>query len=422
MNILILSQYWYPENGVPQRRWTWLTEILRDAGHRVTVIAPPPHYPYGTLQKDWTPTDAEVGPSGEWIIRSSFRPYSPSLTSRVIDQVQVTASSLAKALTKLNSSPYGKPDLVIGTVPALPTANLAALVAKRYSVPYIIDLRDAWPDLLDQTRHWNEARLTRSRREKIVTSNIGRAGLKTVAWTTTRVLRGASGIIVTADTLRERLADQGNTPKLGTDAIVTVRNVFPSLPVTLDENSFEDEGLNVLYAGTLGRAQHLDNALQALAILAEKGLNVNLRFVGGGAGKDSLVARAQRDNLPVEFVNRQPLHGLTAHLNWADTALVHLTHWEPLSWTVPSKTYELIETGLHITGVVTGEAADLITGLHAGHVVAPSRPDLLADLWERLLLNKSELAVPVSAREWVEHERSTVARANLTTLIEQVTS
>ena len=42
MRILLVTQYWYPENGVPQRRWSWLAKILIDAGHEVCVVAPPP--------------------------------------------------------------------------------------------------------------------------------------------------------------------------------------------------------------------------------------------------------------------------------------------------------------------------------------------------------------------------------------------
>lgn len=44
VGILIVSQYWYLENGVPQRKWMWLTKILVDAGHEMSGIALLPHY------------------------------------------------------------------------------------------------------------------------------------------------------------------------------------------------------------------------------------------------------------------------------------------------------------------------------------------------------------------------------------------
>ena len=48
------------------------------------------------------------------------------------------------------------PELIIGTVPSIPTAFVAYLLSRVYGKPYVIDLRDAWPDLLDQSGKWND--------------------------------------------------------------------------------------------------------------------------------------------------------------------------------------------------------------------------------------------------------------------------
>src|SRR5699024_12377064 len=46
MRIVLLSHYYYPEVGAPQRRWRILVDHLRAAGHDVITVAPHPHYPY----------------------------------------------------------------------------------------------------------------------------------------------------------------------------------------------------------------------------------------------------------------------------------------------------------------------------------------------------------------------------------------
>ena len=62
-----------------------------------------------------------------------------------------------------------RPDVVIGTVPAIPTALSTLALAKARRVPYIIDLRGAWPDLLNYTHRWNESvASTPSLREQIL--------------------------------------------------------------------------------------------------------------------------------------------------------------------------------------------------------------------------------------------------------------
>lgn len=50
---------------------------------------------------------------------------------------------------------YYEPDLIIGSVPALPTAVVTYLASKRFKAPYVIDLRDAWPDLISEHGRWN---------------------------------------------------------------------------------------------------------------------------------------------------------------------------------------------------------------------------------------------------------------------------
>ena len=49
MRILLLSHYWAPEVGAPQRRWNRLAEALISRGHELAVLAPAPHYPGGRL-------------------------------------------------------------------------------------------------------------------------------------------------------------------------------------------------------------------------------------------------------------------------------------------------------------------------------------------------------------------------------------
>lgn len=65
---------------------------------------------------------------------------------------------------------------------------------------------------------------------------------------------------------------------------------------------------------------------------------------------------------------------------WADTALVHLTDWEPLDKAVSSKTYELMSVGIHISGVVKSETARIIKLFEAGDTVSPENPHELAEL------------------------------------------
>lgn len=426
MKILVLSQYWAPENGVPQRRWSWLTQILVDHGHEVTVIAPPPHYLRDTSMKEWWAQGAllgtgkaEQGESGEKIVRSGYYPSGSSLTSRALNQAAVAASMLLIGALKRGALRGYSPDLIIGTVPALPVSATTALLSRRWGVPYIIDLRDAWPELLHESKDWNAATGERSLRERV----LSRGPLQIVIGATEKVmdqaLAHAHGIITTSSYLGEQLKQKyAQTPD---KPIRTVRNVFPPRTQPMREPHLEHapDSLNVLYAGTIGRAQKLENALRAAHIAKERGYTINLRFIGEGAGWVSLRSTAEELGLGANIQHRVPAEDLAESYQWADTALVHLAKWEPLKSTVPSKTYELMTMGIHISAVVAGETGELVETLQAGEVVEPENPEALAEMWIRLIRNQLASCVSENGANWVVEQRDYVAPRELLSIIEE---
>lgn len=432
MRILVLSQYWSPENGVPQRRWSWLTGLLVAAGHQVTVVAPVPHY---LAHHSWgqclalnlralRASTSEQGPSGETIVRSGFLPAGRSLTGRIANQAGVAVGMCATSL-RLLACRRTSVDVVIATVPALPTAVLARLVAGVARVPYIIDLRDAWPDLLREGRRWNAGVARPSVRERLFRLGPFQLMAAVVKRNINGALRNAASVMTTSANLSEDLRTREEIVggRAGAPMFSTVRNVFPSALTTVEctVSTSADGEINVLYAGTLGRAQMLNNALEAVECAAALGTRVHLRLVGTGPTVEALKQTvAERGLSTVAFYERVSPAELADHYAWADTALVHLTDWAPLERAIPSKTFELMFLGIHITGVISGEAADIIESTGAGHVVPPSRPEELAVLWARLSREKILLNVSGEGRRWVEHEREYVVPHELRALLDHI--
>ena len=428
MKILVLSQYWRPENGVPQRRWAWFTEILARENVDVDVVAPPSHYMREESLREWIrnsrtrkATAIETGANGETIFRSAYFPSSHSLTSRAVNQAVVAGGIGLEVLRRFKREHRELPDVIVGTVPALPVAPITALVASALRIPYVIDLRDAWPDLLSEADSWNESTGRRSLREKILSKGPLQLLVRFTEAILRKVLREADGIIVTSSALEEELRTRYGLNK-GSLRIATIRNVFP--PETKFRRSTPDPRdsgtLRVIYAGTLGRAQHLQNAVKAAAIAKDNGIDIRLRFIGAGAARDSVSKLADSLGVDAEFVVRKPADALDDDYAWADTALVHLTDWDGLKRAVPSKTYELMEVGLHISGVIDGETAQLIRDQQAGDVVPPEDPEALAALWEDLARSPERLEMNTRASQWVASVREKEAPAALIQLLSAV--
>lgn len=433
MKILVISQYWSPENGVPQRRWAWLTEMLVSAGHHVEVVAPPPHYQRRIGLDVWLKSlvakerrIVETGASGESIVRTGYLPAGKSLTARVANQAYVALSGLSVIAFRKSSLREFRPDVIIGTVPALPTAVVTLFASHRLKAPYIIDLRDAWPELLERSKQWNRAIGNRSMRERILSFGPLQVTTKLTRIAINKSLERASGIVVTSSYLREHMREerQRRLVKHQVPEMAVVRNVFPSQTQYSHVSNHSERNeptLNVLYAGTLGRAQDLKNALAAVEIANRQGADVRLRLVGAGATKQELRRLAKAKNLPVSVEDRQPADGLASLYRWADTALVHLSNWDPLQRAVPSKTYELMECGIHISGAVAGETAELIQRLNAGHVVTPNDPKALAGLWTELSRDRQLLEVSTQGANWVQGERAKTKKV-FVSLLERVAS
>ena len=85
----------------------------------------------------------------------------------------------------------------------------------------------------------------------------------------------------------------------------------------------------------------------------------------------------------------------------ADSLVVSLRDdWKSFEATVPSKTYEVMAVGRHLTAVVRGEAARILQDAGAGDVVGSSAQEI-AGLWRGLIEDRSRLMTDGSGRTWV---------------------
>lgn len=402
MKILVISQQWAPEDGTPQRRFSQLTGGLTSKGHEVKVVAAPPHYPGGVLTSTdprHAPGGVAQGAAGETVYRTSFREHSRSLTSRIEDQGTVAISSwlIARRIVK-----KWRPDVVISTAPPLPQVVVTSLIAKRFKVPYVIDLRDVWPDILSYMNEWgNQAEANPRSRPKAVTYD---ALINFGGWVFLRALRGSAAIITTTPSFAEKLRSEGFPRVLSVRNMASVRDDnVPSLDEMdyLDGHNRESGTLRVLYAGTTGRAQGLENALEAVRLTWEAGVDIHLRVVGSGSHVRLLRLQAERQRLPVQFTGRIPFEEVLEEYAWSDTTLVHLRDWEPLDYTVPSKLYEALSVGRHVTVAADGESSRIVVESGAGDAVPAMSPGALSELWVELANDRQRLNVAHRGRDWL---------------------
>lgn len=379
MRLVLITHSYLPERTPPQRRWQHLVAAFRRAGWEVDVVAPTPdpaHLPSRSstvgVEGDRQARPSSVGPSGERIIRT---PLLPGLQSTRRGRFLANAVHAIAAVPVSMALP--RPDLMVVTIPALPTVVSGLVLRALRRTPMIVEMRDAWPDL--------------AREAGVGPGPLGLVMERLV----TRAQTSADLVVTVTRGFAERLRERGIHPVEVVGNGVDLNEVTPVPP-----RDREPGELHVLYLGNHGESQALETVIQAAALLVDAPEDIVVRLVGSGTRKEALAELNERLGSPVQMLD--PVHGegLQAQYAWSDTCVISLRpDWPSFAWTVPSKTYDLLAVGRHITGIVTGEAAEILQQTEAD-LVDPS-PEALAALWRRLA-QQQQVTTAGTGRAWVE--------------------
>src|SRR5699024_724130 len=168
--------------------------------------------------------------------------------------------------------------------------------------------------------------------------------------------------------------------------------------------------LNVLYLGNHGESQQLELVIEAAKLARRQNPNITVRFVGEGTQKPVLEQLNAAAGEPVEMLPASLGQRTTHHYQWADTCLVTLrSDWASFAHTAPSKTYELLSYGKHVTGIVCGEAEAILS--EAGdHEIVEDNARALADTWLRLAADPQSTPTQDAGRAWVAEHASDTAQ------------
>lgn len=389
MHVLLITHHYLPEDGAPQRRWSAFSARFVAEGHRVTVLAPPPHHPAGTVDPGTPPEERpggrHLGPGGETVHRVRCRDHGTDLLSRTRDHLRAALSSVTVGIRRLHRK-ADRPDVIVATAPGIPSIGAGFLLSWVFHAPLVVEMRDAWPDLITPSGMWGTSK---RRGWKALVTRLAHVAV-------TSAQRHAAVVVTTtvsfADVLHER-----RMPR-----VEVVRNCSHLDDMDLPEPDPDRDELRILYLGTLGRSQGLRTAVDAADRLHQRGIPVRLRLIGTGQDEPRLRAAAERSAAPIEVWPRIPRDLVAEQYAWADTVLVSLRAWDPFEWTVPSKMYEAMASGRHISAALAGEAELVIRESRSGDVVPPEDPDRLAELWEKLRADRTRLLVDGRGRQWLD--------------------
>ena len=357
MRILILSQWFDPE---PTFKGLAFARELIAQGHEVEVITGFPNYPGGTIYPGyrirWRKVEVIDG------IRVVRVPLYPSHDSSGLRRV-ANYASFAMSAAIIGALSVRKPDVIYVYHPPATVGFPAFVLGQLYGVPFVYDVQDLWPDTL------------------AATGMLGSRGIQRLVGSLCQgIYRSASHLVVLSPGFKERLTERGVDP----EKITVIPNWCDEGQLGFSRSgpdSADRLGLagrfNVVFAGTMGKAQALDSVLDAAKRLQERE-DIQFVFVGGGIEVERLKARAERMR-NVRFLPRRPMSEIGEILHLADVLLVHLKKDPLFEITIPSKTQAYMAAGRPLLMAVEGDAAQLVEASGAGVTVPSEDPGALSE-------------------------------------------
>jgi colanic acid biosynthesis glycosyl transferase WcaI len=355
--LILLTQWFDPE---PTFKGALFAKALQTRGFKVEVITGFPNYPGGTIYPGYKLRLIQHETMhGIKITRLPLYPsHNKSAFGRIVNYISFSLSAAIYLIFFVRRA-----DIIYVYHPPL-TVGLAAACAKFFwQTPTVIDIQDMWPDTLQATG-------------MIGSAPILRAVEICCHW----LYRSVNHIVVLSPGFRKLLVKRG----VSQDKITVIYNWADEAVLATDmiakPASMASPGkFRILFAGNMGKAQALDNVLDAAKIVAKTRKDVEFVFLGDGLETKSLKKRAASERLPnVTFLPQVPMAEVGQYLAAADCALVHLRQDPLFTITIPSKTQAYMAAAKPIIIAVEGDAATIVRQSGCGVAVAPNEPQQLA--------------------------------------------
>ncbi len=344
VKILIVANYFEPDQGAAAIIVTRLAKKLRQRGHEITVLTSMPNYPHGRILDGYRGRfTVEEERDGIRVIQTwLWATPSPKVSRKFISQISFMLTALLRGIW------LPRPDVML--VEAAPMfTNLAGVVISRLKrVPYVLDVHDLWPDHMltvgKMTARHPAYQLAR----------------RVIDWT----YRGAGRIITLTPYLEQVI--RGYIPP-SPDKVQTVfsgvdlKRFHPANNGSAFRTKHGLEGKRlVAYVGTLGTAYDVPTMLETAKQFTDRS-DVVFAIVGTGTQQQILRDRLVQGDLPnlrwIEWVDYAEVSQVWAATDIAFWALYnHPLHRGALG----TKLYEALASGVPVAVALEGVVADIL--------------------------------------------------------------
>lgn len=348
MRLLIVSQYFWPENF----RINELARELVKRGHEVTVLCGTPNYPAGKIFPGygWFRRTRETW-SGVDIVRVPIAPRGNAKGWRL------ALNYLTYAIMGSLIGPFrcrGRYDAILTFQMSPATMGIAAVAMKRTKgAPVLHWVQDLWPESLIA------AGAVKPR------SAVLRPVDAMVRW----IYRASDYVLIQSRSFRGHVERSGVPAERIHYFPNTAEAFFSPLPREQAHPALASlpAGFRVMFAGNVGTVQDLPTILKAAEITRAEA-DIQWVIVGDGSMRrwveDEVASRGLQGT--VHLLGQFAVTDMPSMFAGADIMLVTLRPDEFVNLTIPSKLQSYLASGKAVVGAIDGEGAAVIQASGAG--------------------------------------------------------
>lgn len=349
MKILIVSQYFWPENF----RINALSEFLAGEGHAVTVLTGQPNYPEGVvfgIYKDNPSKFREF--KGVEIHRVKHLARGKTRLGLILNYLSFCLSACFVGPFLLRKCSF---DVIFVFEPSPIFIGIPAMLLKQLKrAPIAFWVLDLWPETLAALQ-----------------LPAPRIFISAIGWLAGKIYRSCDLILVQSRNFIAPIVARGGRRE-------DIR-YFPNWAEPFREVEKKQEigirfpenpdKFNIVFAGNMGEAQDLPAILSAIE-LSRSHFDINWLFVGEGRKLSWFKTEIERLSLEdsVFIYGRLSSEKMPTVFEHADALLVSLQDKPVFDMTVPAKVQSYLAAGKPILAMIGGASAEIISQSHAGYV------------------------------------------------------
>lgn len=358
MRVLIVSQYFWPENF----RINAIVESLVERGVDVDVLTGKPNYPEGVIFSGYRLWGCQ---REEWKGATLYRV--PLYPRRRNSRFGLAANYLSFILFGLVSGSWlvrkQRYDVIFvyGLSPIL-LAIPALFIGWLKGLPVVLWVQDLWPESLSATGYV---------RNKTI--------LKMVERVVRFIYRHTDLLLVQSRAFEEpiRILASGVPIEYYPNS-VDASFAVPSANFTPEVEGLGN-GFSIMFAGNIGAAQAVGVIVEAAELLKEYP-DIHFVVLGDGSAREWMLSEAQQRGLSnLHLPGRFPVDTMPGFMQKASVLLVTLADQPIFAVTVPNKVQAYMAAGRPIIACLNGEGARLIVESGAGLAAPAEDARALAD-------------------------------------------